>query len=240
MTLFGIYASLIYPVPIEPFLLSYLIGGISFAYLAGRMKGIDIRKHGSGNLGASNVVRVLGKPIGITVFFLDLLKGLLPTFYWSPFGYWWIFETFYGICVNRPPVSYAIAAGLGAILGHVFTPYHRFKGGKGVATSLGVVLGLAPVAGGIAFLTWALVTYLTRYISVGSMAAAVVVVCVYVGLNLETAFDANLPITIFLSLVAFLVMVKHRANIRRLIAGTENKIGQKKSEATPPPPPPAV
>jgi glycerol-3-phosphate acyltransferase PlsY len=209
-------------------LAAYVIGATPFGYLIGRLNGLDLRKVGSGNIGATNVVRVLGKKWGYPCFLLDVAKGLLPVLATG-----WILR---GEANFPTPMHQAIwlGAGCGAILGHVFPFYLKFRGGKGVATALGVVLGVWPyftLAGLLAFALWIAVTLVSRYVSVGSIVAAVAFVPLVAGVN-ELTWKTPLmdiwPLLAFAAAMCLLIIVRHRANIRRLLAGTENKIGKKK------------
>jgi len=188
-------------------LIAYLIGSIPFGLLIAKTKGIDIREQGSGNIGATNVLRCLGKPLGITCFVLDVLKGFLPAFVFPTLG-------------NCAP-EFGILFGAAAILGHNFPVFLKFKGGKGVATSAGVLLGVAPLAVGIGILSWALVFMLSGYVSLGSIVAALIVILTgwIGGYGLVTA--------IALTLLGALAIYRHRANIKRLLAGTENRFQRK-------------
>ncbi|MDB6111764.1 MAG: putative rane protein [Pedosphaera sp.] len=204
-------------------LVAYLLGSIPSGYLAGRAKGIDIRSVGSGNIGATNVFRILGKPAGIIVLVVDGLKGwvsvalvpdlvvrLLAPGHWSESGSEYL----------------KIIAGMSAILGHNYTCWLKFKGGKGIATSAGVVAALIPQAFVIAVIVWVVVCLLTRYVSVASITAAAV-------LPLATwAVHQSPRMIVIAAVMAALAIYKHKANIQRLMQGTENKIGAKK---TPPP-----
>jgi glycerol-3-phosphate acyltransferase PlsY len=143
-------------------LAAYLIGAFPTSLLVGRLRGIDLRKHGSGNLGATNAFRVLGWKAAAPVFIVDILKGWFPTFF---------FPRWDGVAATE----LALAYGAAAIVGHVFSVYVRFKGGKGVATSTGVLLALAPAAVGIGLLLWAGLVYLTGYVSLASIVSALVV-----------------------------------------------------------------
>ena len=136
---------------------AYVVGATPFGYLAGKMKGVDIRQHGSGNIGATNVIRVLGKGIGIPVFILDVLKGLLPVLC----ARWW-----------NLGMDCQIAAALGAVLGHNFTFWLGYKGGKGVATSAGALFGLMWMPTLVAVVTWVVAFFFTRYVAVASLAIA--------------------------------------------------------------------
>jgi len=191
-------------------LVSYLFGALPIGLLVGRMvKGIDVRDYGSGNIGASNVWRTMGPLWGIAVFLFDFCKGYFPTHLAGR--------------VHDVSLWLPILAGLAAILGHNFSPFLRFKGGKGVATSLGVVYGLSPLAAAVGFAVWGLCLLITRYISISSMIAAVVTSLVLIG------FNRDLPHVLFALLVAFFVLIKHRPNMVRLKAGTEPKVDRPKA-----------
>ncbi len=190
-------------------LVSYLFGALPIGLMVGRMvKGIDVRDYGSGNIGASNVWRTMGPLWGIAVFLFDFCKGYFPTL---------LAGRIHDIGPWLP-----VAAGLAAIMGHNFSPFLKFKGGKGVATSLGVVYGLSPIAAAIGFAVWGLCLLVTRYISVSSMISAVVTSVVLIVLN------HDLPHVLFALLVSFFVIIKHRPNMARLKAGTEPKVGRPK------------
>ena len=190
-------------------LLAYLFGSLPIGLLVGRMvKGIDVRDYGSGNIGASNVWRIMGPLWGTAVFLFDFCKGYFPT----------VLTT--RIHAHHPDISpwLPVVVGLAAILGHNFSPFLRFKGGKGVATSLGVVFGLSPTAAAVGFAVWGVCLLVTRYISVSSMIAAVTTSGVLI------FFHHDLPHVLFAFLVALFVVLKHRPNIARLQAGTEPKV----------------
>ena len=191
-------------------LASYFVGAIPTSYLAGRLfRGIDLREHGSRNLGATNVYRTLGWRYAIPVGLVDIAKGAVP------------------VLVFGPQVSdsqlFALACGLAAILGHVFSVFVRFRGGKGVATAAGVMLGLAPMAIGVAAVTWLLVLKLSGYVSLASIVgAAVFPVAVYL------LQRPDQPEVLWLDgLVAVAIIWLHRANIRRLLNGTESRFGRR-------------
>ncbi|MDO9391510.1 MAG: glycerol-3-phosphate 1-O-acyltransferase PlsY [bacterium] len=198
---------------------AYLTGGIPFGYLAGKiLKGIDIREHGSKNVGATNVLRVIGKGPGIAVYLLDAVKGLLPVL---------LAQTLWPAATPQQQ-WFHIAAALAASLGHVFTPYLKFKGGKGVATASGAMLGLAPLPLLAALLVFALVFGTTRYVSLGSICASIVFpigVAVQLILKGEDPFAPMLAVGWF---VVLLILVTHKANIVRLMHGKENRISFKK------------
>jgi glycerol-3-phosphate acyltransferase PlsY len=185
---------------------SYLIGSVPFGLLIAKTRGKDIRKLGSGNIGATNVLRCLGKPLGITCFVLDVLKGFLPAFFFPMVG---------KTGVDFPSIG--ILFGAAAILGHNFPIFLKFKGGKGVATSAGVLIGVAPLAVVIGLLTWILVFY----VSLGSIIAALAVVLA------GWTIGYGPVIATALTLLGALTIWRHRSNIQRLLNGTENKFSKK-------------
>jgi acyl phosphate:glycerol-3-phosphate acyltransferase len=195
---------------------AYVAGATPFGYIAGRMRGIDIRQHGSGNIGATNVFRVLGKRTGIPVFILDMLKGWLPVMITR-----WVLEA-RGIPSEWP----CIAAAVAAVLGHNFTFWLRFRGGKGIATSAGVLLALLPWPLAAALAAWIVLFYSTRYVAVASIAAAIMVPSASIALHLWRG-DPALPRVGFAILIGTLAVWRHRSNIRRLLNGTENRFTRK-------------
>lgn len=207
---------------------AYLAGSIPFGLLVGWMKGIDVRKAGSGNIGASNVGRLLGRKYFFLVMFLDLLKSLLPMLAAS-----WLTA---GTPPGAPLYVLILMVGFAAILGHMFSIFLKFTGGKGVATSTGVFLGLWPfytLPGLVTIAVFILAFIATRYISVGSLSAAVTFpiayLCFALALNWKP-FAGQSPLLIFAFLMAAMVIFKHRSNIARLRAGTENRMGRAKKE----------
>ena len=202
--------------PIVGVLIAYLAGSIPSAYIAGRVKGVDLRKHGSGNLGATNVVRVLGARIGAVVFIADLLKGFLPVYFLPTYA-----ETL------RPEL-WALVYGAAAILGHVKPIFLLGKGGgKGVATASGVFLALAFVPMLIAEVAWIAVFYFTRYVSLASLVGAAVLPIAILILYREP----QSPVFIASVIISLFVFWTHRANIGRLRRGEELKFVKK--ETTP-------
>lgn len=197
--------------PLLGLLISYLAGSIPFAYLAGRARGVDLRKHGSGNLGASNAWRVLGPKVGAFVYLGDTLKGLLPVLLLPS-------------RVNTPrPELWAIAFGIAAVLGHVRPIYLLGKGGgKGVATAGGVFLGLAPVPTFIAAVMFAIMLGITRISSVGSLSAAITLPTVLLVWAGPTS-----PLFLMSFAIMLLVIWTHRSNIARLRRREEPRIGRK-------------
>ncbi len=203
---------------------AYFCGALPFGYWAGRMKGIDIRKHGSGNIGATNVLRVLGKGVGIPVFLLDILKGAIPVMLAE-----WVMEKYYG---PSPATYTAILCAVAAVLGHTYTFWLGFKGGKGVATSAGVLVGLSPWALVIALAAWIITLVVTRYVSLASIVAAIVLpIAMAVMMTVQGRW--NTAMFIFGLLAGFLVVIRHRSNIQRIIRGTESRMGAKKTMTEP-------
>ena len=196
----------------EIFLLSlaaYLLGSIPFGLLVAKSRGVDIRTQGSGNIGATNVLRVIGKGWGVFTLVLDALKGFIPAYFFPRLA---DLQTDWGVLF-----------GIVAILGHSFPVYLKFKGGKGVATSAGMLLGVAPIAVLVAFVCWVLCMVFSRIVSLSSIVAAIVVAIMVWVLD-PKALTVNVALTI----LAVLVIWLHRANIRRLLNGTENRFGKKK------------
>ena len=190
---------------------AYFVGAIPFGYLIGRMRGVDVRKVGSKNIGATNVYRTVGKGWGFLAFFCDFLKGLLPTLLAS-------------IYASRHPDGGALIAnlpvcvGLACVIGHTLTVFMRFKGGKGVATAFGMFLAIVPYPTLAAFAVFVVTVWLSHYISLGSILAAVTLgAAVWL-------FPATLPLRIVADVIAVFVVVKHRTNIQRLFKGCENRI----------------
>ena len=202
--------------PLLGVLIAYLAGSIPFAYLAGKARHLDLRQHGSGNLGATNAMRVLGTRWGLLVYAGDTLKGMIPVIALPQF-------------VNSArPDLWAIAFGVAAIVGHVRPIFLMGQGGgKGVATTGGVFFGLAWLPTLIAFVSFLAALALTRRVSVGSLTAAVVLP---VSLMIERG--ARNPLTLICFAIALFVVYLHRGNIARIRNGTEPRLGEKKDEAT--------
>jgi glycerol-3-phosphate acyltransferase PlsY len=206
--------------------LAYLSGSIPFGLIVGKAKGIDPRTSGSGNIGASNLGRLLGPKYFAIVFTLDLLKGALPAI---AAGALIGFRT-----DDRETCLLWIAVAAAAVLGHMFSLFLKFKGGKGVATTAGVFLGIYPYftfAGLIAITVFIIVFRITRYISVGSIIAALSFPAAYIaiGFGRWPITEAQLPLLCFAILIPLLIIYKHRTNIARLRAGTELRAGTKPS-----------
>jgi glycerol-3-phosphate acyltransferase PlsY len=200
-------------------LLSYLLGSIPAGYLAGRIAGIDIRKAGSGNIGATNVTRTLGCRYGYPVLLVDFAKGALAV---------WISVLFSRYVEPRPSSTeiYGIVGAISCVLGHVFPVWLGFKGGKGVATSVGAIFGLMPLAAAIAVVVWVVTFEVTRYVSVASIATALLLPFAVLGLTY--ARHANGMALFYFSLcLAVVVVSRHRSNISRLLRGTEPRFKRK-------------
>jgi len=208
--------------------LAYLLGSIPFGLLIGKARGLDVRTAGSGNIGATNVGRLLGRRWGYICFLLDVAKGLIPVV---------LINLYLRRCgslaadAGLPPTAQwaLLAAGAAAILGHMFSLYLRFHGGKGVATSLGVVLAVFPyftLTAPLALCVWAAVWGWWRYVSLASITAALAFPAGFTLLIWRIDnwhFDSLWPLFSFSCLMAALVILRHRANIIRLLAGTENQ-----------------
>jgi acyl phosphate:glycerol-3-phosphate acyltransferase len=199
-------------------LCGYLIGSIPNGYLVGRARGIDVRERGSGNIGATNVLRVVGKKWGYLVFTLDAMKGFLAARLGFAFP-------LVGSSSIQPDIL-GIIGGLACILGHTFPMWLRFRGGKGVATSAGVLLGLMPIAVLSVFVVWALLFQLTRYVSVASISAAVALP-LFVALYLHLGALAGGSLLPFSIIIAAVVIWRHRSNMQRLFLGKEQRFDEK-------------
>ena len=188
-------------------LAAYLLGSIPNGLLIARLKGIDLQKVGSGNIGATNVFRCVGKGWGIAAFVLDAVKGFVPAF-------------FFPRLLETAPPWLGLACGIAAVAGHNWPVWLKFKGGKGVSTSAGMLLGIAPAAVGIGFAVFAVVLALTRFVSLGSILAAIAVA----GSGVWLYGADNRLLAGALVAMGALVVLKHRANLGRLLNGTEPRI----------------
>lgn len=214
---------------------AYLIGAIPFGLVVGWARGIDVRNAGSRNIGATNVSRLLGRKYGLLVFALDVLKGLIPT---AVAG--WVLIGLGGRVGPPEPVRYLcwLTIGAACVLGHNYPVYLGFAGGKGVSTSLGVTLGIYPdltYPAIAAFVIWAIVVGASRYISAGSITAGIAFPILFVVVSRYRGGDVigeSWPLLAFSLLLALLVLVRHRVNLGRLLAGTESKIGRPATEPT--------
>jgi acyl phosphate:glycerol-3-phosphate acyltransferase len=212
-------------VPITGYILvavaAYLAGSIPTGFLAGKARGIDIRSVGSGNIGATNAFRALGAPLGVAVLLVDALKGWVAVVAIAPLvGHW--FPPPDGQTLGEWP---RIVAGLAALLGHNYTCWLRFKGGKGISTSAGVLLALVPTALLVILIVFLVVLGLTRYVSLASISASFTLPFA----TWFTLHDATL--TAVTGGMAALAIFKHKSNIKRLLNGTESRVGSKKPPA---------
>ena len=182
------------------FFIGLVCGIIPFAYLIGRIKGIDIKKKGSGNIGATNLGRLLGGPFFILAFILDALKGLLP------------------VIIAGQLQIYPVLAGAGAIIGHIFNPFFGFRGGKGVSTTIGVTIGILPLSFIISLGLWLLVYFSTFLVSLASISFGLLLPIMSFVLHEGTRMTR-----VYVILISILIIFAHRANIRRLIHGSEPK-----------------
>jgi len=181
---------------------AYLLGSIPTGLLLGKAYGIDVRKEGSGNIGATNLYRTVGRKVGVMTLAGDCLKGLLPVL---------------AVTYSSLPSEYAAWVGLAAFCGHVFSVFLRFKGGKGVATALGVFLALSPLAVAFALGVFIVLMLIWRYVSLGSItAAAVMPLAVWL-------LGGGRVLILVTMLIAAVVIIRHIENIKRLVAGTENR-----------------
>ena len=204
---------------IKVFLTSYLLGSIPWGLLAGRVRGVDVRQHGSGNIGATNVLRVVGKPWGIGVFILDALKGFVAVRLAV-----WMTQRSAG---SQDYVEFfAILAAAACVLGHSFPIWLGFKGGKGVATSAGALLGVLPVAAVTIFVVWLIVFQTTRYVSLASVLAALALP-ITVAVLVWFEMTKGLVLLYFTTAMTALVVWRHRSNISRILSGTEPRFTRK-------------
>jgi len=243
---------------IFPYLLplaAFALGSIPFGVIIARSKGINIREHGSGNMGATNVFRVVGKGPGLLCFLLDVLKGAIPVLFAvnllgiegkDPLTQFHLLEeirNYYPSSKQNFVQFIHIITGLCAILGHNFSPFVGFKGGKGIATSAGVFIALMPIATLIVIGIWVAITFITRYVAIGSVVAAIALPLVTfwgmwhhkvdntdpASLSLWESGTYNKSLLIFSIFAGALAVYKHRSNIQRLMNGTEHRFGKKKS-----------
>jgi acyl phosphate:glycerol-3-phosphate acyltransferase len=197
------------PLLVPSILIGFLLGSVPTGFLIGRARGIDLRTQGSKNIGATNAFRVLGARWGGLVFALDVAKGLVAAL---------VPRWLAGGATPDAVLMAELAAGVASIFGHVFTPWLRFKGGRGVATSLGVFLGIIPVPTALAFLLWVILLLVSKRVSVGSIGAALAYPFLVYALAKDVPRGVVTAVT---AAVALLVILRHTSNIRRLLSGTE-------------------
>jgi glycerol-3-phosphate acyltransferase PlsY len=217
------------PIPgyILTVLIGYLLGSIPTGFLVAKARGVDIRTVGSGNIGATNVFRILGKAAGVFVLVVDAAKGWLAVFVVAKLVSAW----FYPEAESLAQEWFRLCAGVAAILGHNYTCWLHFKGGKGIATSAGVLVALVPVPLLIVLGVWIVVFAFSRYVSLASICAAFVLPWA------AWAFGESWTIIMVTSALAALAIYKHKANIQRLLNGTENRIGAQKRTSSDAPKP---
>ena len=194
---------------------AYLLGSIPFGYLAGLSRGIDIRTAGSGNIGATNVFRVFGKKLGMATLLLDVFKGIAAVAV-IPMCVWYVLSL-----GGAPPLAIEMLCAVCVLVGHALPVFLNFRGGKGVATGLGIIIGVAPWTALLGIGVWVVLFLLTRYVSVGSIGAAVAaIVAVWL---LDNAREPQYLVPTIVSVLSVFVIIKHHSNIGRLIQGTENR-----------------
>ncbi len=197
------------------FVAAYILGSIPTSYIMGKLiKGIDIRDFGSGNVGATNALRILGTKVGIFTLFIDIGKGFLAV-------------NIARFIIPEPTDLLIISTGLFAILGHIFTVFLSFKGGKGVATSAGVFIALVPIPVALALIVFIITVWISKFVSLGSILGALTLFTSELVINIRNSFS-ELEILVFTFIIALFIIIRHKANIHRLLNGNENKISFKK------------
>jgi len=195
---------------------AYLVGGIPFGFIIGKMRGVDVRTVGSRNIGATNVFRTVGRKWGLIAFACDVAKGLVPTL--------------------LAPDAIALWVGITCVVGHMLTPYMKFRGGKGVATAFGMLIGLIPGMVGVSFAIFCAVFACSHMISLGSCTASAFLAVAIWFPWLGVKGIADIPQCVLVTLIAVFIIFKHRANLKRIVSGTENRIylfGSAKGKGTP-------
>ncbi|MCR4438688.1 MAG: glycerol-3-phosphate 1-O-acyltransferase PlsY [bacterium] len=203
--------------------LSYLAGSVPTSIIVSRLfRGIDIRDYGSGNAGATNVLRVLGWRLALLVMIVDVGKGFVAARFIAPLAF---------AAIPGHPALVQILAGTSAVVGHIYTVFAGFRGGKGVGTGAGVMLALYPLATLICAVVFFAVAFATRYVSLASLTAVTLLPALLVLFRAAFHWPADPYLLVFAALVAALIVFAHRSNIRRLLAGTENRFGSKRQDA---------
>lgn len=193
----------------------YLVGSVPFGYIAGRLYGIDIRRRGSGNIGATNVARVINVPLGVAVFVLDMGKGVVSA------------GVVPALLAGGEVGGLPILCGAAAILGHIFPAFFGFRGGRGVATACGALACIAPLPTAVAVAVWLVAVVWTGYVSAASITAALAVPLCVIGLHADD-LAGHAGELLFSGIIALLVVLRHIPNINRLIAGTEHRVKEKR------------
>ncbi len=202
------------------FLASYLIGSIPWGLLIGKLYGKDVRKEGSGNIGATNVTRVVGPVQGKICFFLDFMKGFIPVLAVI------ILERNGTLSAHS---SFRIIALIAPVIGHMFPVFLKFKGGKGVSTAAGGILAMSPPACVGGLIIWGIAFFAFRYVSLASIIAAIAVPLLATLFNFFNWWPLSIPAQVLLYILGLLAILRHLSNIKRLLNGTENRFGNKKS-----------
>jgi acyl phosphate:glycerol-3-phosphate acyltransferase len=203
------------------FIISYLIGAIPWGFIIAKLKGVDIREHGSGNIGATNVTRTIGKRWGVLCFFIDFLKGLLPVIAVKIlFPSIW-FLTPMQICFA------IILTVLGTVLGHMYPIYLKFKGGKGVSTGAGALVAITPYAVICGLTVWIIVYKTSKFVSLASITAAIIVAILSFVFSVTNIYHIDNTLLYFVIFITLMAIYKHKSNIKRLINGTENSFRKK-------------
>lgn len=194
---------------------AYILGSVPTSYIMGKLiKGIDIRDFGSGNVGATNALRILGTKVGVFTLVIDIGKGFLAV-------------NIARFIIHDPTDLILILTGLFAIIGHIFTVFLKFKGGKGVATSAGVFIALIPIPVALALFVFVFTVWLSKFVSLGSILAALTLFISELIMNIWNSFT-ELEFLIFTFIISLFIIIRHKVNIKRLINGNENKISFKK------------
>ncbi|MEX0686287.1 MAG: glycerol-3-phosphate 1-O-acyltransferase PlsY [Balneolales bacterium] len=204
--------------------LSYLLGSVPTSLWMGKLyKGIDIREHGSGNAGATNTFRMLGWKAGLVVSLIDIAKGFTAAYYISQLGYY-VGDVPTVISAWETDIFMRIISGSAAIVGHMYPLYANFKGGKGVITAAGMLYGIEPYSISIVLVFFAFVLFTTRYVSVASIIASIAYPISLLIFRYILGWEIDGSLFVFSAAIAIIIVVKHKANIKRLLAGTENRI----------------
>lgn len=196
---------------------AYLFGSIAWAFIIGKLNGIDIREHGSGNTGATNITRTLGKPWGLTCFFIDFLKGFLPVL--LMLNYIGSLISFSELCLNTLIILVIFAV----LLGHMYPIFLKFKGGKGVATGTGALVAITPYGILAGIIVWLITFFSFRYVSLASITAAIVVPLVTYFVSIYNLYETPHVFQALIVVISIAALYTHRANIKRLLNGTEDK-----------------
>ena len=196
----------------------YLLGSVPWAFIIGRLNGIDIREHGSRNVGATNVNRVLGKKWGVSCFLLDFLKGLLPIL---------AVKSLSNVNILHQPEFDIVIIASSAVAGHMWPLFLKFRGGKGISTIAGIILAIAPLSLLTAGTAWVLIFHFSRYVSLASVSAAFILPLSAWSFAALGWSETAIPPLIMLSVLSALAVIRHRGNIKRLLNGTENKFERK-------------